>query len=180
MGLPDLVSLDELAAWMGGSAALPVNAANAISAASSIVRGECRQRLTRETTTVTLRPRAMREFPFTHCIDLTQRPIVSVDSLLRDGAAVDYVQRGECLYLHGGCPVTLTYTHGYVDIPWDIKSVVLGCAMRILSNPHDLRQETAGSVSVTYAAETIGASLSPADKDVLARYRRRVAVVRMT
>lgn len=64
-------------------------------------------------------------------------------------------------------------------LPGDVLAVVLTAAQRVLSNPGDLRQETVGSISVTYAAETIGASLSVADKDLLARYRRRVAVARL-
>lgn len=46
-------------------------------------------------------------------------------------------------------------------------------------HPSDLRQEPVGSVNVTYAAETIGASLAPIERDQLARYRPRVAVVQL-
>jgi hypothetical protein len=65
-------------------------------------------------------------------------------------------------------------------VPGDVVSVVLTAAQRVLGNPRDLRQETVGATSVTYAAETIGASLSQADKDLLGRYRRTAAVVRQT
>ncbi|CAM5247716.1 hypothetical protein SSPIM334S_06287 [Streptomyces spiroverticillatus] len=73
--------------------------------------------------------------------------------------------------------VTVTYTHGYASVPGDVRAVVLTLAARVLNNPTDLRQESVGSVSVTYAAETIGASLAPADRDLLGRYRKRAAVV---
>jgi hypothetical protein len=106
--------------------------------------------------------------------------VVSVDSVTRDGVpqAYDWDDETERLRVSGCEPVSVAFTYGYAQVPGDVVAVVLTAAQRVLSNPNDLRQETVGSVSVTYAAETIGASLSPADKDLLARYRRRVAVVR--
>ncbi|MGW6754525.1 hypothetical protein [Streptomyces sp. NPDC055006] len=111
---------------------------------------------------------------------LPLRPVVSVDSVTRDGVPVDFAWDDETERLCvGGCaPVSVAFTYGYAQVPGDVVAVVLTAAQRVLTNPNDLRQETVGSVSVTYAAETIGASLSPADKDLLARYRRRVAVVK--
>lgn len=77
----------------------------------------------------------------------------------------------------GTGPVYVTYTHGYATVPADVRAIVLTLAGRVLTNPSDLRQESVGSVSVTYAAETIGASLAPIERDQLARYRPRAAVV---
>ncbi|MFJ9549080.1 hypothetical protein [Streptomyces erythrochromogenes] len=73
----------------------------------------------------------------------------------------------------------VTYSHGYATVPADVRAIVLTLAGRVLTNPSDLRQESAGSVSVTYAAETIGAGLAPIERDQLARYRPRAAVVQL-
>ncbi|MFF7408704.1 hypothetical protein [Streptomyces lydicus] len=101
--------------------------------------------------------------------------------MTRDGSPVDFRWEDETerLYVGGCAPVSVTFTHGYASVPGDVVAVVLTAAQRVLTNPNDLRQETVGSVSVTYAAETIGASLSPADRDLLKDYRRRFAVVRV-
>ena len=53
----------------------------------------------------------------------------------------------------------------------DVKSVVLAVAGRIVMNPGDARQETAGAQSITYASETIGVQLTRAERDDLRVYR---------
>ncbi|MGW2591661.1 hypothetical protein ACWCXC_15550 [Streptomyces sp. NPDC001515] len=107
--------------------------------------------------------------------------MISVESVTSEGHPVPYrwEEETERLYVSTWVPVSVTFTHGYAEVPGDVIAVALTAAQRVLSNPNDLRQETVGAVSVTYAAETIGASLSQADKDLLARYRRRFAVTRV-
>ncbi|WP_369190161.1 hypothetical protein [Streptomyces sp. R08] len=134
---------------------------------SAIVRREARQLFTRKQTTATL-------YPSCGKVSLPQRPVVSVDAV--EGAD-GWTLRRDTLYVGNADEVRVTYTHGYAETPGDVKAVVLSAATRVLTNPLDIRQEAAGSMSVTYAAETIGASLSPADKDLLRDYRRRTAVV---
>ncbi|MFG2916255.1 hypothetical protein ACGF0D_25615 [Kitasatospora sp. NPDC048298] len=91
---------------------------------------------------------------------------------------VDYrLWRDELHVRPGVGPLHVTYTHGYAEVPADVRALVLTLAGRVFTNPRDLRQESVGSVSVTYAAETIGASLAPVERDALARYRRRIAVL---
>ncbi|MFC7828206.1 hypothetical protein [Streptomyces sp. NPDC057375] len=104
--------------------------------------------------------------------------MISIDAVQRDGEPIPYwdVHR-ESFRVRGCEPVTATFTHGYEETPGDVLAVVLSAAQRVLTNPHDLRQETAGGISVTYAAETVGVSLAPADKALLARYRRGTQVV---
>ena len=55
--------------------------------------------------------------------------------------------------------------------PDDIRAVVLAIAARVVGNPGDLRQETVGAISLTYATETVGAQLTDIDRDALRRYR---------
>lgn len=174
MALPALATVEQLAAWMQvETGTLPASAESTLDIVSSIVRAEARQSFTRGTSTVEL-------FPADGYVDLPQRPVVSVASVQRDGADVTYRLRRDRLLVSGSEPVSVTFTHGYASVPGDVLAVVLTAASRVLSNPSDLRQETVGSMSVTYAAETVGASLAPADKDLLARYRRRVAMVRLS
>ena len=170
-----LATTADLALWLQmDESALPAGAPSALEMVSDIVRAEARQSFVRTTTTFTT-------YALDGYVHLPQRPIVSVDSVTYEGGAqVDWKPFNDRLYVgYQTEPLTVTFTHGYSAVPGDVKAVVLAATARVLGNPHDLRQETVGSVSVTYAAETIGASLSPADKDMLARYRRRIAVTRL-
>lgn len=176
MPLPALATVDELAAWLQLDAdELPPAAALVLDTASAIVRRQARQDFTRRTTTATLYPRG-------GWLRLPQRPVISVDTVRVAGAELvpaawllvrDRLRLVRTPYT----PADVTYTHGYAEVPPDVLAVVLSAAGRVLTNPGDLRQESAGSVSVTYAAETIGASLAQADRDLLDRYRRNAAVV---
>ncbi|MFE2409848.1 hypothetical protein ACFXDE_16045 [Kitasatospora sp. NPDC059408] len=175
MALPALASAGELAAWMQLTPdALPASAPLVLDTVSAIVRAEARQGFTRRTTTVELLQRD-------GFVTLPQRPVIQIVAVRSGSVTLDertwHLFRDRLHLPPGTGLVRVTYTHGYNETPGDVKAVVLTAAARVLNNPSDLRQETVGGVSVTYAAETIGASLAPADRDLLARYRRRVAVV---
>ncbi|MFC9191441.1 hypothetical protein [Streptomyces cyaneofuscatus] len=175
MALPPLATVEDLAGWMQvDPGTLPASAASTLDMVSAIIRKEARNSFQRRTTT-------LRRKPFEGVIRLPLRPIVAVDAVTLDGAPVPYEwdDETERLHVRACAPVSVTFTHGYAQVPGDVLAVALTAAQRVISNPNDLRQETVGSVSVTYAAETIGASLSPADKDLLGRYRRRFAVTRV-
>ncbi|MEU5974295.1 hypothetical protein [Streptomyces sp. NPDC047315] len=180
MVLPPLATLDQLAGWMQRDRAeLPSGAALVLDVASSVVRGEARQSFTRGTSSARLAPDR-------GWVTLPQRPVISVQTVRR-GTELVPADRWRLVrdrvrllgLVDDDQAVTVTYVHGYSSVPGDVLAVVLTLAARVLGNPRDLRQETVGSVSVTYSAETIGASLAPADRDLLARYRRRSAVVRL-
>jgi len=159
----------ELAAWMQvDESELPPSAPSVLDVVSSIVRAEARQGFTRGQSTAIL-------YPDCGQVALPQRPVISVDDV--EGATSWELRRD--VLLVDAPRVRVTWTHGYSEVPGDVKAVVLSAATRVLTNPLDIRQESVGSISMTYASETIGASLSPADRDLLARYRRRVALVRL-
>lgn len=173
--LPPLATLDQLAAWTGRDVSeLPANAGAVLATTSAIVRGEAKQRFTRSTTTALL-------YPVRGWVTLPQRPVLSVGAVWCAARVIEpgaWTLRRDRLHIPGATgPVEVTYTHGYAETPPDVLGIVLTAAARVITNPNDLRQESVGSVSVTYAAETIGVSLAPADRDLLARYRRRAAVV---
>ncbi|MEU0761991.1 hypothetical protein ABZ351_20210 [Streptomyces microflavus] len=175
MELPALATVDQLGAWMQREPdELPTGATLVLDIASRIVRSEARQSFTRGTSSAVLHPDG-------GWVVLPQRPVVSVSEVRAGGQLVPpnrwQLVRDRVRLLDGDQPVTVTFTHGYTSVPGDVLGLVLTVAARVLNNPADLRQESAGSVSVTYSAETIGARLAPADRDLLARYRRRVAVV---
>lgn len=174
MALPPLATTTDLAGWMQVDAGtLPAGAGAVLDRVSAIVRSEARMTFARSQTT-------LQRMPVEGVVRLPLRPVVSVDAVTREGAplAYDWDAEAERLRVSGCAAVSVTFTHGYAQVPGDVVAVVLTAAARVLNNPEDLRQETVGSLSRTYAAETIGASLSAADKDLLARYRRRVAVVK--
>ncbi|MFD4797213.1 hypothetical protein [Streptomyces anulatus] len=177
MALPALATLDELAAWMQRERAeLPEGAALVLDTASAIVRSEARQRFTRGTSTVAL---SLRD----QVVTLPQRPVVSVELVRAGGRELRpdefRLWRDELWFLGSYGSAVVTYSHGYAEVPATVRAIVLTLAGRVLTNPSDLRQESVGSVSVTYAAETIGASLAPIERDQLARYRPRAAVVQL-
>ncbi|MGW6920845.1 hypothetical protein ACWGA9_06110 [Streptomyces sp. NPDC054950] len=174
MALPALATVADLEGWMQVEpGTLPAAAADVLDRVSAIVRREAKNSFQRRTTTLTRKPRP-------GGIILPLRPVVAVLNVTQDGAPVDFYwdDEDERLSVSGCAPVSVTFTHGYAEVPGDVLAVALTAAARVLNNPRDLRQETVGSESFTYAAETIGASLSQADKDLLGDYRRRVAVVR--
>ena len=175
MALPPLATVEQLAGWMQVDPdTLPASAASTLDMVSAIIRKEARNNFQRRTTT-------LERWPADGYVTLPLRPVVSVDAVTREGRPESYTWNGftERLYVSGCAPVSVTFTHGYAEVPSDVVAVALTAAQRVLSNPNDLRQETVGAVSVTYAAETIGASLSQADRDLLARYRRTFAVGRV-
>jgi hypothetical protein len=175
MALPPLATVDDLAGHMQvDPGTLPANAATVLDQVSAIIRKQAKNQFVRRTTT-------LKRTPVEGVIRLPLRPVVSVDAVTLNGAPVDHDwdEETERLFV-GACErVSVTFTHGYASVPGDVAAVALTAAQRVLTNPNDLRQETVGAVSVTYAAETIGASLSPADRDLLARYRRTFAVGRV-
>jgi len=72
--------------------------------------------------------------------------------------------------------VKVTYTHGYAEIPADVRAVILQAARRTLANPDAVEGERVGSYEVTYARRLDpGRSVhefTDAELRILHRYRR--------
>jgi hypothetical protein len=51
--------------------------------------------------------------------------------------------------------ITVTYTHGFEDVP-DVTAVVLSVAARLLASPMGAVSETAGGVTVKWSETTRG------------------------
>jgi len=54
-------------------------------------------------------------------VDLPTSPVVSVDAVMRDGVAVDYLRRDDSLYVDCDDPIKVTFTYGYAEAPESLK-----------------------------------------------------------
>lgn len=108
---------------------------------------------------------------------LPEMPAVSVSAVLdEDGEPVGWTLRpGGVLRLDStqSGPVTVTYSHGYETIPNAVKAATMQTASRLTTNPTEVRQQAAGSFSVTYGSAP---ELSNRERQSLSRYRMPAVV----
>jgi hypothetical protein len=98
-----------------------------LNAASTYLRGVIGQDVYPATqSTYTAYPLGGRE-------DLPQWPVVSVDTVERDGIAVDYTYRPGYIKILGDDPVDITYTWGYATIPAELKRLACVLAAQALA-----------------------------------------------
>jgi hypothetical protein len=71
--------------------------------------------------------------------------------------------------------VEVTYSHGFAQIPDDIRAVCLSVASRVYVNPQAILRESVGSYTVQYG-RTAAAQLDDEEKAQLNRYRRRFSM----
>ncbi|MEG8275772.1 hypothetical protein [Streptomyces sp. AHA2] len=197
--LPPLATVADLATLLGRTftPGQELQAQALLDQASSVVRSYVRQDITRATTTDTFTMRRA-DAVLHRCagvVTLPQRPVVDIDTVLIDGTATqDWWQDGNDLLLrswtwdrppaaHRPPQVTVTYTHGFDEVPGDIKAIVLQAANRVIVNPSGIRSETVGGESVTYlipaVGEYLGVLLSRTEQRVLDRYRRTAGSVNL-
>lgn len=199
MPLPALATVADLATLLGRTFTpeQELQAQALLDQASSVVRSYVRQDITRATTTDTFTMR--RADPVLHrcagAVTLPQRPVVDIDSVKVNGiATTDWWQDGNDLLLRSAVwdqppaanrppQVTVTYTHGWDEVPGDIAAIVLQAANRVIVNPSGIRSETVGGESVTYlipaVGEYLGVLLSRTEQRVLDRYRRTAGSVNL-
>lgn len=199
MPLPALATVADLATLLGRTFTpeQELQAQALLDQASSVVRSYVRQDITRATTTATFTMR--RADPVLHrcagAVTLPQRPVVDIDSVkVNDVATTDWWQDGNDLLLRSAAwdqppvanrppQVTVTYTHGWDEVPGDIAAIVLQAANRVIVNPSGIRSETVGGESVTYlipaVGEYLGVLLSRTEQKVLDRYRRTAGSVNL-
>ncbi|MFE6785194.1 hypothetical protein ACFVFF_23345 [Streptomyces sp. NPDC057680] len=190
MTLPLLATVADLAAAMQAE---PNNASAelALASASAVIRRWTKQDFTRAIDdVVTLRVLNESE------LVLPQRPVESVSQVRVNSLILqDWVLSGDRLLRTGGWRrlpgtttypdpglVEVTYTHGYAQVPDDVRAVCLDLASMTLTNPRGLR-ESERSIDDwrqrdVYAMETLGSgTLSEAHKAMLTGYRRRIGTV---
>ncbi|GGV91590.1 hypothetical protein [Streptomyces massasporeus] len=199
MPLPALATVADLATLLGRTFTpeQELQAQALLDQASSIVRSYVRLDITRATTTDTFTMR--RADPVLHrcagAVTLPQRPVVDITSVkVNDVETAEWWQDGNDLLLrsaawdrppaaHRAPQVTVTYTHGWDEVPGDIRAIVLQAANRVIVNPSGIRSETVGGESVTYlipaVGEYLGVLLSRTEQKVLDRYRRTAGSVNL-
>lgn len=140
-------------------------------------RDGCGQQLDAATTTETL------DGPGTCVLLLAQIPVSAVASVVEDGTALtegthyEWSTAGVLRRVGQRWPsklrsVVVTYTHGYANVPRDIKLVVLQAAGRRFVNPEGHMQRRRGDASTSFASSTDEATgFTPSERRVLARYR---------
>lgn len=186
MALPPFATAAELAAVTQSTVA-EATAEIALASASAIIRRWTRQDISLVTDDVV----SLRVIDECELV-LPQRPVVSV-SLVRVNSLVleDWVLSGDRLLRTEGWTrlpgtttypdpglVEVTYTHGWDEIPDDVRAVCLDLAAMSVTNPSGLRSVAIDDYSRTFAAETLGAgTLSEAHREILKDYRRRIGTV---
>jgi hypothetical protein len=163
--------------------------------ASAAVRRYTGQDITEATSTTSVRVRG-------GWLRLPQRPVTAVttvesatgDSVVFDWGGGEEVWVGATttwdpatLIWPSRLPtrVSVTYTHGYAEIPDDIVAVVCAVALRAVGvDPTDTKYQSEGIASYNYtlgAAAAAGALGSlPAERSILDAYRRPVGVIYMS
>lgn len=179
---PPLATPDDLAAYTGLTIPEP-QAEMALRLASGMVR-----RFTGQTITLVVDDTVVLRGGWP-TLYLPQRPVLVDDDytltvtelgdvglpdlLLADG--LTFTRLGDELTRDCGVwssRVQVTYSHGYDMVPDDILAVVLDVASRSVSNPSGLRSVSIDDYSRTFANETLGTSLTEANRQILAGYRR--------
>ncbi|MFD5675612.1 hypothetical protein [Streptomyces sp. NPDC127040] len=187
MALPAFATAADLAAVTQRSDLDEAAADLALASASAVIRRWTRQQITLvEGDVATLR--VLHESD----IVLPQRPVVSVDQVRVSSLVLqDWVLSGDRLLRAGGWRrlpgtttypdpglVEVTYTHGYSEIPDEIRAVCLDLASMSMTNPGGLREVAIDDYRRVFASETLGSGvLSAAHREMLGDYRRRIGTV---
>lgn len=187
MALPAFATAADLAAATQRSDLDSASADLALASASAVIRRWTRQSITLvEGDVVTLR--VLHE----HDLALPQRPVVAVSQVRVSGLVLlDWVLSGDRLLRTGGWRhlpgtttypdpglVEVTYTHGYAEVPDEVRAVCLDLASMTLTNPGGLREVAIDDYRRVFASETLGSGvLSPAHREMLSGYRRRIGTV---
>jgi len=173
--LPPLATIEQLEDWLQvprGSA--PVNTVTlALDIASDMVRREAKATFTVRTSTLSVRIDEGR-------ITLAG-PVRSVASVEVAGQTLtmgtDWELDGDAVCLASPYHwrtyrrARVTWEHGWPVVPMEIVGLVLDVTARACVNPKNLRQESTGQRSVTFASETLATSLAQVEVDKLVRYR---------
>lgn len=163
--LPSLCTVAE-AAELGYTVSAPD-----LARASARMRGYSGQTITDSSSTISARAGA---------IVLPQQPARAVTAITRgDETITDFELAGQILNI-GHCrigePVTVTYTHGFLTVPDELKDLCASIAARLAALPTGaaagVQSESGGNESVTYGFDAFRgvADLVTAEKDRLARF----------
>lgn len=68
-----------------------------------------------------------------------------------------------------GYPLVVTYSHGFTEIPEEIRALTCELVARTLQNPDGYRTEQVGNWQATYALETVGTAVLTKSEIMAAR-----------
>lgn len=193
MSLPAFATAADLAAATQRSDLSAESADLALASASAVIRRWTRQQITLVTDDiVTLRVLTEQE------LVLPQKPVLDVSQVRVNSLVLqDWVLSGDRLLRTGGWRrlpgtatypdpglVEVTYSHGYDEIPDEVRAVCIDLAAMSVTNPGGLRESERAiddwRQRDVYATETLGSGvLSAAHREMLAGYRRRIGTVGM-
>lgn len=187
MALPAFATTADLAAATQRSDLSAESADLALASASAVIRSWTRQSITQVIDdVVTLR--VLNDYE----LILPQRPVESVSQVrVNSLVMLDWVLSGDRLLRTGGWRrlpgtttypdpglVEVTYTHGYDEVPDEVRAVCLDLASMSLTNPGGLREVAIDDYRRVFASETLGSGvLSEAHREMLSGYRRRIGTV---
>lgn len=146
----------------------------ALAAASTRIRNACRWHVAKLETTV-----FRRRYGQTEEVWLPSLHIQSIDSVTVDGSALNDLSAVEFDTETGWTnllanTVSVTFSHGYDDVPEDILDLTLQIAARSLGSPLGYTREQAGSVSVSASLTAPGVAggtvLLPHEETSLSAY----------
>lgn len=160
-----------------------IRAATLLALASGVIRAEFGSLSFTEDDEFTIRG------TYSNRIRVPQRPLVSVGQVLINGEILDsdsyYIDGNEIVRASGvrssfwpwgsvfSGPldeVTITYSHGWEDLPEDVTVICLEMVVRVWVNPGNLLNENVAGVSSGYAsAEARGLLLTDSEKKQLKR-----------
>jgi hypothetical protein len=86
-------------------------------------------------------------YPDARRVDIPQSPMVSVDSVLREGVAVEYTQRDNVLTVDNDLPLSITFTYGYLLPPDSLKRWTMVLVSQVLLTLEQGLGLTAGGLS---------------------------------
>lgn len=197
--LPSLADLSDVEDRLGRDldASESRKAAALLADASTVVRNYCRRDFTMGTTTARYRPRGNK-------VVLPQRPVLSVTSVKAVQAfgttfmitplvfwswvgGYEIVLGDATLVINGptldyddtNVWIEVTYSHGFAEVPEDVKSVVANMVVRNLTVPKSglIDMETVGPYTARYSGFTAAGplGLGEADRVILNRYRSTIS-----
>lgn len=182
--MASFVTVAELAAWVGKDVS-ELNTAQAelvLDVASEAIRSACGWGITQQVSSVTLDGSGS-PFLWLPTLMLTDvQSVIERSELL--GYPLDYTWATNGRLIRSGFwspgvnTVSVTFTHGYVQVPGVVRAVCLSLAGRSMSNPQSFRShsETQGGWSESWtlasgSASDVRPGLTPQDLGDLAPFR---------
>jgi hypothetical protein len=189
-----LAPVEDLQAWLQDPGLDPATAAVALAAASGVVRGRTGQDFT-----AVVADTVVLDGMEDQWLTLPQRPVTAVTAVAINGVtqgALSWWLSGSRLYRWRGwnralvssastafglAPtlITVTYDHGYDEIPDDVKGAVLAIAADIVTNPAGLVSENIDDYTWRRSESPAGTAAGVLLAAVVRRYGTRVRTVRL-